>query len=161
MKLRPAAIAAVFPLAMIACSGSGGVEIPPASDEINAGAPIDHPHSGDPVLPGDGGGADASVTTDSGSKDGGTDAHPDAGPVSCNACLSAPAPAGCKAEQDACMTHATCKLLDACLDACSTTACRNGCFTQYPDPEAKARNGALYKCQCTTTCATACKVECG
>lgn len=147
-------------LAIVACSGTPGVDIPPSSDEINAGQPVDRPHSGEPVLP-EGGpgptdGATSDVTTDAGS-----DARVDGGPVSCNACLASPAPSGCKAEQDACMSHATCKLLDACLDACATTACRNACFVQYPDPEAKARNGALFKCQCVTTCATSCKAECG
>ncbi|MBS2020187.1 MAG: hypothetical protein JST00_45430 [Deltaproteobacteria bacterium] len=162
---RRVVLAAVPLLAVVACSGTAGQGIPPSSDEINAG-PVEVPKSGTPAEPlPDAGGGDADPPP---AEDAGLDSGPDAradggkdgGAFSCSACLAAPAPAGCKAEQDACMSHAICKLLDACLDACLTAGCRTACFTQYPDAEAKARNGALYKCQCTTTCAASCKAEC-
>lgn len=170
MRLRLAAALAAAPLlAIVACSGTAGTGIPGAADEANA-SPIETPKSAEPTEPFPEAGTpvtDASTpedaardaTTDA-ARDAAPDAKPDAGPLSCSECLSAPAPTGCKAEQDACNAHATCKLLDACLDACLTTSCRNTCFATYPDAEAKARNGALYKCQCTTTCATSCKAQC-
>lgn len=168
MRLRLAALVAAAPLlAVVACSGTAGTGVP-GTDEANA-TPVETPKSGDPIepFPEAGPTKDASTTEDAGhdattdaARDAAPDAKVDAGPLSCTACLAAPAPTGCKAEQDACNSYTQCKLLDACLDACLTTACKNTCFATYPDPEAKARNGALYKCQCTTTCATSCKSEC-
>lgn len=75
----------------------------------------------------------------------------------CNECTQQGA---CKAEYDACATDATCPALSACLDACVDSACRTACFTQYPDPGARSKNGALFRCQCTTGCAAQCSAEC-
>jgi hypothetical protein len=66
----------------------------------------------------------------------------------------------CKTEFDACTADATCPMLRTCLDACADSACRNTCFTKWPEPAAKAKNGALYKCQCVTTCVSSCTAEC-
>jgi hypothetical protein len=76
---------------------------------------------------------------------------------SCNECTQQGA---CKAEYDACAADATCPALSACLDACSDSACRSACFTKYPDPGARSKNGALFRCQCTTGCAAQCAAEC-
>lgn len=66
----------------------------------------------------------------------------------------------CKTEFDACTADATCPFLRTCLDACTTTSCRNTCFTKWPEASAKAKNGALYKCQCIAKCAVECVAEC-
>jgi hypothetical protein len=66
----------------------------------------------------------------------------------------------CKTEFDACTADATCPFLRTCLDACKTSSCRNACFVKWPEPVAKAKNGALYKCQCINTCSAECKAEC-
>lgn len=66
----------------------------------------------------------------------------------------------CKTEFDACTADATCPFLRTCLDACTTTSCRNACFTKWPEPAAKAKNGALYKCQCVSKCASECAGDC-
>ncbi len=148
MQRRLTAVVATLVFASIACSGKNGPGIS-AAEEITS-APTEPPSESRT----DGGTFDASAV------DAATDSGHDAGASACERCLAAPDPFGCKTERDACMMHATCKLLDSCLDACTTTTCRNGCFTKYPDAEARARNGALYKCQCTTTCVIECSVEC-
>lgn len=66
----------------------------------------------------------------------------------------------CKTEFDACTADATCPFLRTCLDACTTTSCRNACFAKWPEASAKAKNGALYKCQCIAKCAVECVAEC-
>jgi hypothetical protein len=66
----------------------------------------------------------------------------------------------CKTEYDACSADATCPSLRTCLDACTDTGCRTSCFAKWPEPAAKAKNGALYKCQCFMRCATECTAEC-
>lgn len=76
--------------------------------------------------------------------------------TTCNDCRTSL----CKAEFDACTADATCPMLRTCLDACADSACRNACFVKWPEPAAKAKNGALYKCQCVTTCTTECAAEC-
>lgn len=162
MLLRSVALTSgtVTLLLLVACSGSSAAPIPsllgsPEEDQSNIEPPAESdagaiPHSG----------PDASdAGTDAAPSDGGTDAKSDAsdaGPSRCETCLAT----DCKTVRDACMTDPTCKLLSACLDACSTNACRDACFVKYPDPTAKAKNGALYKCQCITSCATSCSLEC-
>jgi len=101
--------------------------------------------------------ADAGAAPDAapdGAADASTDA--DAAAPACETCLVQ----SCKTQRDACTSDPTCKALSACLDACADSACRSACFAKYPDPAAKAKNGALYKCQCVTSCAAACSVEC-
>jgi hypothetical protein len=66
----------------------------------------------------------------------------------------------CKTEFDACSADATCPMLRTCLDDCTDAACRGACLVKWPDPVAKAKNGALFKCQCTTSCATECAADC-
>ena len=161
-----------------ACSGTGGVAIgdsseigarPPTSTDPPA-SPVD-PDSGNVTLDDPDG---APPNEDAGPLDAGGDAEKppikdasadvvdasDAGdsglsPV-CSSCLVK----DCKAPYDACMNDAMCRVLSACLDACATSACRNGCFAKYPDPAAKAKNGALYSCKCFDACAAACTNDC-
>lgn len=66
----------------------------------------------------------------------------------------------CKTEFDACTADATCPFLRTCLDACTTSSCRNACFTKWPEAAAKTKNGALYKCQCVNRCVSECAGEC-
>lgn len=77
-------------------------------------------------------------------------------PTSCQNCRTSL----CKTEFDACTADATCPMLRTCLDACSDSSCRNACFAKWPDPVAKTKNGALYKCQCVITCTTECAADC-
>ena len=77
-------------------------------------------------------------------------------PTSCQDCRTSL----CKTEFDACTADATCPMLRTCLDDCTTAACKNVCLVKWPDPTAKAKNGALFKCQCTTSCATECALDC-
>jgi hypothetical protein len=82
---------------------------------------------------------------------------PDAAPqVTCDDCRTSQ----CKTEFDTCTADATCPFLRTCLDACASSSCRSACFVQWPDPVAKAKNGALYKCQCLTRCVSECSNEC-
>jgi hypothetical protein len=66
----------------------------------------------------------------------------------------------CKTEFDACTADATCPFLRTCLDGCTDAACRGACFLKWPEPSAKSKNGALYKCQCVVKCAAQCTTEC-
>jgi len=155
---------AVTLVVLTGCSGSSSSSIPEPSSqygEIEAsepGAP-DSPlakrsaHGGDDAGTEaiDGGGADAG-TADSGGPDAG---EVDAG-TACEACSAT----SCAAQRQACEDDATCPQLKQCLDDCGTSACRSDCFVQYPDPDAKSKNGALYKCECYTTCAAECSAEC-
>ena len=77
-------------------------------------------------------------------------------PTSCQDCRTSL----CKTEFDACTADATCPMLRTCLDDCTTAACKNVCLVKWPDPTAKVKNGALFKCQCTTSCATECALDC-
>ncbi len=154
MEARPAVSAAVaLLLVVVGCSGSAAPAIPedpgPSREDI---APAEPP-------PDVGGSSGAPKDADAGRSDASVHdaASEDAGHVSaCETCVAK----DCKTERDACLADTTCKLLSACLDACKDTSCRNACFTKYPDPGAKAKNGALYKCQCIVACATACTAEC-
>ncbi len=77
-------------------------------------------------------------------------------PLSCQDCRTSL----CKTEFDACSADATCPMLRTCLDACTSASCKSACLVKWPDPTAKAKNGALFKCQCTTQCATECATDC-
>ncbi|MDF2698058.1 MAG: hypothetical protein K0S65_6441 [Labilithrix sp.] len=145
---------------LVGCSGSNssGIPAPAQSDEEVVAAP-----SGKPTPPP---ANKHSETTepDSGAvvADAGADAaidheEVDAGPSACETCSAT----SCASQRKACEDDATCPMLKQCLDTCATSACRSDCFVEYPDPEAKAKNGALFKCECVTSCASACKVECG
>ena len=148
-------------LVLVGCSGSAssGIPAPVQNAEIGSespGDPADAPplnkRSGSDL---DGGrpsdDADSGIATDAGA--------PDATVVSsaCEACSTT----SCAPQRKACEEDATCPMLKQCLDACATSACRSDCFLEYPDPDAKVKNGALWKCECVTECTTACKVECG
>jgi hypothetical protein len=150
MEARPAFAGAVALLLVAACSGSAAPPIPEDPGPPHA----DMAPSSPPPDPANGSSDERARGSDASVRDA---ASEDAGNVSaCEACIAS----GCRPERDACLADAGCKALSACLDACKDSACRNACFTKYPDPGAKAKNGVLYKCQCITACATACAVEC-
>lgn len=161
MATRARWIVAIVSGFIVGCSGSSspGIPVPYQTSEI-APAPSGQPttpptvpHSHEPdaaPAPDAGSEADAGPSTDGGAFDAGP-------PVSaCEECSVT----SCAAQRLACEDDATCPQLKQCLDECGTSECRSQCFVQYPDPDAKSKNGALYKCECITTCASACKAEC-
>ena len=149
--------------AAVGCSGSAppGIGDAPLPDEVRSGPSVDGavgaPDASldDDAAPSDASFADARSDARADASDASSDANVDAGSA-CNACLAR----DCAAPLAACMSDPICKVLDECLDACTTSACRNVCFTKYPDPVARAKNGDLFRCQCTTSCPVACAVEC-
>lgn len=142
---------------LVGCSGSSGSAIPAPVQTGEIGSVGESPTgSADPPLNKRSASADAGTAEqDAGDADAG---ESDAGrePSTCETCSTT----SCAAERKACEEDATCPMLKQCLDTCATSACRSDCFLEFPEPEAKTKNGALWKCECMTTCATACKVEC-
>jgi cytoskeletal protein RodZ len=115
--------------------------------------------------------SDASTTTDAGKKDAAVvvvDASADASTVdatadaaadagsTCDGCITT----SCASQQAACSSDPLCVSLKQCLDACEDADCRSDCFVTFPNAAAKAKNGALYKCQCVTSCSSQCTAEC-
>ena len=131
---------------LVGCSGSAAPGIPaPAEIGSEPEDPADAPLNKRSRSGLDGGRSSADADVDSGSVTdaGAPDADAGGESTACAACSTT----SCAAQRKACEEDATCPMLKQCLDACATSACRSDCFLEYPDPDAKVKNGALWKCE--------------